>query len=189
MLQLMGIKARARRTLGIVLGVAACGAAASSLWLLAQTEGRANVIQLPDGGTYAITAMRFERPQLRQAGGQEKAWQEAGVAYQSGQYRTSERLFDSIESASPESAERHEAALFRGVSLLMLGRHQEAENVLVRASKIAADAGLGGTADSFYLGLTALAKGDKTQAAKALLQATAGPFSQEARALLGRLKP
>jgi hypothetical protein len=187
MLQRMGMQARVSKKVGMI-AVALSLAAGSSVWLGAQTEAPAHVIAMPDGGSYSVTAMPFERPHLRQAGGQEKAWQEAGVAYQSGQYRTSERLFDLIENATADSTEQHEAALFRGVSLLMLGRHKEAETVLTRASKIAEETGLGGTADSFYLGLTALAKGDSTAAAKALLQATAGPFSQEARALLGRLK-
>lgn len=149
--------------------------------------GETHVIQLPGGARYEIQPMMFDRPVTRQAAGMDKQWEEAGAAYQTGNYRKSERLFGQIERAERRDPERHDATLYRGVSLLMAGRHQEAEEVLRRARGLAQETGLAGSADSFYLGVAAIARNDRARAVEALRQAVGGPFDKDARALLAEV--
>jgi len=147
-------------------------------------DGPGGVLTLPDGGSYTIPAMEFTRPDLRNSEGMHKQWQEAGAAYQTGNYSRSERLFGEIERGSGADPSRHDAALYRGVSLVMAGRHQEADGVLQRARGFAGQSGLGSSVDSYYIGVAALGRNDVAGARQALQLALGGPFDQQARNLL-----
>jgi len=153
-----------------------------TLWDASDRTG--GTLTLPDGGSYAIPAMEFTRPDLRNSEGLHKQWQEAGAAYQTGDYTRSERLFGEIEGGSGADPSRHDAALYRGISLVMSGRHQQADDVLQRARGFAEQSGLGSTVDSYYLGIAALGRNDLATARTSLQQALGGPFDQQARNLL-----
>jgi hypothetical protein len=165
------------------------GAGVSSVFLAAAPEKKPGAIDLPDGASFQIPALPFARPVVRQAAGLDKQWQEAGAAYQTGDYARSARLFLAIEDAEGREPERHDAALFRGIALLMDGRHDEAAGVLGRASELAKKVGLPHAVDSFYIGVTAVARGELELARRALGEALDGPFDRDARSLLSSLAP
>ncbi|MCP3981081.1 MAG: tetratricopeptide repeat protein [bacterium] len=145
-------------------------------------------VDLPDGSAYAIPAFEFDRPAVRQAAGLDRKWQEAGAAYQAGDYRGSEQLFGEIRKTEDRDPNRHDATLYQGISLLMQGREDEAQDVLTQAKGLAEESGLPGTVDSFYIGLTAIARDDADAATDALAGALGGPFDDEAQELLASLE-
>lgn len=155
--------------------------------LLDEQRPDGGTVSLPDGRVVTIRALEFARPDLRNSEGMHKQWQEAGAAYQTGDYSRSARLFGEIESSSGAEPSRHDAALYRGISLVMNGRNQEADDALQRARESADQAGLGSTVDSYYLGVAALGRNDLPAARAALRLALGGPFDQQARDLLAGL--
>lgn len=157
--------------------------------LLAVADQKAPAITLPDGATFQIRALTFDRPVVRQAAGLDKQWQEAGAAYQTGNYTRSAQLFLAIEKSETREPEQHDAALFRGIALLMEGRHDEAAQVLGHALELARKVGLPHAVDSFYVGATAIARGELALAKTALAEALDGPFGRDARSLLSSLVP
>ena len=171
-----------------LLGLAALAVAGVAFGIFAtRTSSPLPELELPDGQSYRIRPMAFDPPQLRQAAGSSKHWQEAGAAYQAGDYARSERLFARVESGQVSDPVRHDAALYRGISQLMNGRADQAAETLQRSREMAKELGLRGSADNFYLGVAAMAGDDSALAGEALEQAVGSAFDADARMLLARL--
>ena len=128
-----------------------------------------------------VDAMTYSAPSMvRGAESHRELWARAGAAYNAGDYGAAERIFSKLEQG--EFA--RDALLYRGVSLLMLGRHDEALEVLERSREIA-----DGAAVNYYAGLAALGSGDRDLATRALEEAAAsgGEFGERAQTALSLL--
>ena len=128
-----------------------------------------------------VEAMAYSAPSMvRGAESHRELWARAGAAYNAGDYGAAERIFSKLEQG--EFA--RDGLLYRGVSLLMLGRHDEALEVLERSREIA-----DGAAVNYYAGLAALGSGDRDLATRALEEAAAsgGEFGERAQTALSRL--
>lgn len=137
-------------------------------------------ISLPDGTDYPVRAITFD------AAERDDLWRLAGSRYREGDYEAAAELFEALE-AGADLAARHEATLFRGISLLMDGRPAEARAALEKARHLADEVGVLGDAGEFYLGLAALAEDDLDTAMRLFEETRGGPFEQDTRVLLAAL--
>lgn len=183
--------ARRTRRPGVPWALAAGVAAAAVVLVVAIVPGLfrgngPNVILLPDGTGFSIEAFSFDPPTVRGASAEELL-RRAGTAYAAGEYDDAARLFGEAGELRPDD---HEARLYRGVSLLMTGSHHEAVEALQRAGALAAEQGLLGAVDDWYLGLAALGANDLPLATAALERARdkGGPYGERAGELLQRLQ-
>lgn len=117
-------------------------------------------------GGIPVEPMVFSKPpDVRGAESLVDLWARAEKAYAAGEWSTAERLLGEISERAPEA---HDAVLYRGQALLMVGRHQQAVEVLERAWQLAQEQGLLGEADNWYLGLAAQGAGKTALAREAL---------------------
>ena len=130
--------------------------------------------------------MPYSGPPTVRGDNKQELWQKAGTAYEAGDYVTAERSFGAIEKLDLGF---HDAVLYRGVALMMAGRHDEAMKQLERARQIADDQDLPGSSDNWYLSLCALAAGDVPKATEKLrlIETAGGPYADDARELLALL--
>jgi len=149
----------------------AASMAAAALLLVAVTiqllPGKNNIIELSNGDRYAVQAMPFSQPLITRGPSVSDLWESADAAYQAGDYDSAAATLTEISELDTQS---HDAALFRGISHLMIGEYREALMPLRRAARIAESEGNSGTAH-YYLGLAALGLHDHDLALSSLEQA------------------
>ena len=125
-------------------------------------------------------------PTLRGSPTATDVWVDAGRAYRKGRFGIAAAQLEQIEPDDPSAAD---AALYRGVSLLMVGEDLAALETLAAARAIADDQGLPTGTINWFSALAALALGDPSAAKHALERTidSGGAYSAEARELLDRL--
>jgi len=178
------------------LGLAAAAMLAVVLIVPIVMDGGAGQLGLPNGGTYTVTPMDYTAPQVRDGDSLTRQWQQAGAAYEKGAYKKAGGLFGAlyaeIEQRDIENkpARLHEAALYRGIALVMTGDYEQAVTVLQGARGLAEELGFRGGIDNWYLGLAAVGQQDLTLATEALqnVETIGGAYAQDARQLLDRLE-
>jgi tetratricopeptide (TPR) repeat protein len=145
--------------------------AAAALLLVAITiqlrPGNGNVIVFSNGERFAVQAMPFSQAPITRGSSVSDLWENAGAAYQAGDYDGAAGIFGEIGELD---AQNHDAALYRGISLLMTGEYHQALMPLRRAARIAEGQGFSGTAH-YFLGLAALGLHDHDLAMSSLEQA------------------
>ena len=154
---------------------------------LSRSPATTIAITLPGGGELVAEAMAFSPPPtLRGSPTAIDVWVEAGRAYREGRFDVAAAQLDQIEPDDPSASD---AALYRGVSLLMVGEDLAALEALAAARAIADEQDLPTGTIDWFSALAALALGDAS-AAKHSLAGTidsGGAYSAEARELLDRL--
>ena len=158
-------------------------------WLVFRDGATSGVlsIPLPSGELYAAQVKPFSRPPVLRGGKDlESLWYAAELAYTGGEYEQAENHL--AEICRQETAS-FDARLYRAVSLLALGRVDEARQVLGEARELAVEFDLNTASLAWFEGLAALSAGDIEAAREALQEATAGSgeYAAPAREMLDRL--
>jgi tetratricopeptide (TPR) repeat protein len=145
-------------------------------------------LDLPGGISYEVQAMPFsERPAMRGQLSLADLWQQAGAAYTAGDFQAAEPLLAAIIERAPED---HDAKVYRGNALIMLGRYDEAVSVLRRARALGEEQGLHGADANYFLGIAAFKAGNAELAREALENArdAGGHHGREAARVLDGLR-
>jgi len=172
------------------LGAAATLLVAVGAWFALRGSGGipgSLSIPLPDGGSYVAQVKEFGAPPvLRGEPDVQSLWSEAEAAYVSGDFETAERALAAILERVPDSLD---ALIYRGVSLLALGRSAEAREALAAARTAALREDASTTGIDWFAALAALSAGEQAEARSFLRQATEGDgaYAEPARDLLRRL--
>jgi tetratricopeptide (TPR) repeat protein len=170
------------------LAAAASVALAALLYVGLRAPAYPTVL-LASGATVTIEPKPFQTPPaLRGAADVVGLWAEASAAYRRDRFADAARTLATIEARAPDQVD---AAIYRGVCLLMTGRTAEAEEALERARGIATRADFPTASIAWYQALAQLASGQES-AARGLLEeaaSQAGPYAAKARDLLERMPP
>jgi tetratricopeptide (TPR) repeat protein len=127
-----------------------------------------------------IEPMPFSKPfHIRGAEQPSELWTRAESAYVAGDYAAAERLLAAISRQAPQD---HDALMYRGVSLVLAGRQEEAIAVLRQAQLRARELGVSELTDSFWLGLALLEQGERAAAREELLRVRDGGGANAERA-------
>ena len=161
---------------------------AVSVGLLQFTDRRdaGLAIGLPGGGEIVASPMPFSPPPVLRGGTTAgELWEEAGRAYDSSSFAEAAEILDRIDDSDSTASD---AALYRGISLLMAGDAAGARDALFLARSFAEQQELPTASIDWYGGLAALSAGDLPAARESLERANAagGLYGERAAELLAR---
>lgn len=182
-------QARSRLPWGRVAAMAAAAVLIAMVFvpqfLVGRSPGR---IELPNGEVYTIQPPPYSAPPAVRGGESLSAlWDRAGAAYAAGDWGRAASEFGAILDREPRT---YDASRWRGLALLMDGRHDAALRELRRAAEIAEEqlgrqeAGL-----LFHRGLAELAAGRTRNGMESLVRSRelGGEFGNQAAEILERI--
>jgi tetratricopeptide (TPR) repeat protein len=137
-------------------------------------------------GGARFEAMPFTPPPAVRGVSLDELWREAQQAYEAGAFAEAQTALERIVERDPAS---HDARLYRGVTLVMLERHDDALAVLSDAQRLAAAAGLAVGSHDYWIGVAELGRGDVAAARAAFERArdAGGPLATRAAEALAAI--